>query len=145
MATNFAEILSKRTDEIERPKPLPVGTYLAMVEGAPELREIGKKSTPAAEFKFRILSPGDDVDREALTAMGGIGEHRMRKPYFLTDESLYRLKEFLVDHLGIAENGRPIGQLLSEAPNQQVYVTVSHRPSEDGSQIYAEVKSTSKV
>lgn len=143
--TDFASILSQRSESIERPKPVPVGTYAAMVEGIPEMRNIGKKDTPAAEFSFKLIAPGPDVDTTALTEMGGLTDKKLRKPFFLTEESLYRLKEFLVDHLGIDEGKKSIGELISESPNRSVTVVVSHRLSEDKSQVYAEIKSTARA
>lgn len=145
MTANFANILSKPAADIERPKPLPVGQYLGIVMGMPEMKEIGQKNTPCAEFKIRVLSAGDDVDKTALADAGGLENKTMTARFFLTDDSMYRLKEFLTEHLGIEEGKRTIGQLLSDAPNRQVYIQVAHRPSQDGQQIYAEIKSTSKV
>lgn len=143
--SNFANLLSKPASDIERPKPLPVGTYLGLVAGAPEFKDIGKNKTPAAEFKIKVLAAQQDVDLEALTAAGGLDNKIMTARFFLTDDSMYRLKEFLTNALGIEEGRRTIGELLSEAPNKQVYITVSHRPSEDGQQIYAEIKSYARI
>ena len=145
MSTNFTDILNKRADEIERPKPLPVGTYLGMVQGAPEFGNIGKENTAVANFTIRLLQANDDVDREALANVGGLDGKTVRHRFFLTDAAMYRLKEFLVNDLQIEEGTSTLGQLVSEAAGRQVYLTIKHRPSQDGSQIYHEVGSTAKV
>lgn len=43
---DFTSILNKPMAETERPKPLPVGTYLCMVQGQPEFGESNQKKTP---------------------------------------------------------------------------------------------------
>jgi hypothetical protein len=36
-------------------------------------------------------------------------------------------------------------EMLAEAPGKQVYVTISHQPSDDGKRIYSQVVSTARV
>jgi len=145
MSTNFANLLSKAATDIERPKPIPVGTYLGLVAGNFETKEIGKNKTPALEFKIKLMMAQPDVSQDDLLAAGGLENKFMTARFFLTDDSMYRLKEFLVNALDIPENGRTIGQMLGDAPNKQVLVQVSHRPSDDGQQIYSEIKSYARV
>ena len=143
--TDFASILSKPASAVERPKPMPVGTYLGLVQGPPEFTTIGKENTPIANFTLRYLRANDDVDSTQLADVGGLENKTIKHRYFLTEAAMYRLKEFLVDHLGIEEGNQTIGQLCSQAAGRQVYFTIGHRPSQDGTQIYSEIKSTAKV
>ena len=62
MAVNFQAILSKQAATIEKPKPLPVGSYLCNTPKIPEFKAVGKDETPCAEFGFVVLAPTEDVD-----------------------------------------------------------------------------------
>jgi hypothetical protein len=143
--TNFVDALNRKADEVERPKPLPVGTYLCTIPGPPEMKTIGKNSTPAAEFSVKVIQPREDVDSEALLAVGGAGGKTLRLTFYLTEDALFRLKEFLVDTCGIEPGGRTLGEMIPEAVNRMFNVTVKHRPSQDGTQIYAEIAGTAKA
>ena len=142
---SFADALNRKADDVEKPKPLPVGTYLCTVAGPAEMKEIGQNSTPAAIFQFKVISPEGDVDMEALSNAGGAQGKTLRQTFFLTEDALYRLKDFLVDVCGIEPNGRSLGEMLPDAVNRMFKATVKHRPSQDGTQIYAEVNHMTKA
>ena len=65
-APNFASILDEAPTEISRPKPLPVGTYLCVVQGQPVYDKSNKKGTPFVEFLLRVIAAMDDVDPDDL-------------------------------------------------------------------------------
>jgi hypothetical protein len=139
---SFQDILNKKADDVERPKPLPPGTYLGVVEGLPEFAEIGKNQTPVANLKIKLLAAEDDVDSDALREMGGALGKSLRHRLFLTEDAAWRVKQFLEEHLGINGDGKTLGELFNEAPGNQVKVVVKHRPSQDGQTIYAEIDRT---
>jgi len=144
-APDFTSILNKSVSDVEKPKPLPVGTYLCMVNGNAEFTKIGQKETPAAIFQLKPLQPQDDVDREALADVGEWSNRAIRHTMFLSEDALYRLKEFL-GHLGFDTGGHEtLSQLLAQVPGKQCMVQVGHRPSPDGQQLYVEVKKTASV
>jgi len=143
--TNFADALNRKADEIERPKPLPIGSYLCTLPGPAEMKNIGKNNTPAAEYTVKVVSAQADVDADALQTMGGCAGKTLRLTFFLTEDAVYRLKDFLVDTLGIETNGRSLGEMMPDAVNRMFIATIKHRPSEDGTQIYAEIKGTAKA
>ena len=62
----FASILDRPSGDTEKPKPLPVGTYSAMVKGLPEEGKSSQKKTPFVKFTLQLLQAADDVDPEAL-------------------------------------------------------------------------------
>lgn len=146
--TSFTDILNKPAAAIEPPKPLPVGTYLAIVDGPGELAKIGKDQTDCVNFKLKLMQAQPDVDQGALQeALNGasLADKSVRHRLFITQASVWRLKQFLVEHLGIDDTGKSLGELLPEAPGRQVMVTLGHRASDDGQQIFTEVKGTAKV
>lgn len=143
---NFTDVLSKPMSDIEKPKPYPVGTYLAMVQGQPEVKEIGNDTKyEVIDFTMTIMQPQADVDTEALAAANYRQGRRMRHRMFATEENLWRIKQFLGDHLGIDVGGGTLRQAMAEAPGRQCLVTLRHRPSQDGTQIYDEIASTAKA
>lgn len=142
---SFSDILDKSSDQVERPKPLPVGTYQAVVRGMPEFIESSKKKTPGARFVLEILAAGDDVDGEALEEMGGFQGKTLRHDLWLTEDSLWRAKEF-AEHCGVDTAGFTIGQCLEACNGAQVMVTVRHEPAQDGSDgIFARIGKTAPV
>lgn len=142
---SFQDILNKPASQIERPKPYPVGTYLFLVEGQPNIKEnVGKNKNTVVEYTLRFLQPAEDVDQQALMEMGGVQGKTLKLGFWVTDDAVYRLKEFLVDHLGIPESGS-LREMLPQAAGQQVYGVIRHRTSEDGQQVYSEIASTAKV
>jgi len=142
---NFGSLLDKRPDEIEKPKPLPEGSYLWVVQGMPRMDKSSKKQTEFVEFTLKCLQAGDDVDKEALAEILGdksLGEVTQRATYYLTDNSLWRLKEFL-EHCGIdMDESESLRIAIEETPNCQVVAFINHEPSQDGSSIFARLGKT---
>jgi hypothetical protein len=145
--TDFQDILNKPVGDIERPKPYPVGSYIALVEGLPKFEKVGENQTACADFTLRFISANEDVDKLALMEAGQINGKTIRHRVFLTEDSVWRAKKFLVDDLGIDDEGgkKTLTQLMNEAPGRQVMITVRHRPAKDGSVVYSEISQTAKV
>jgi hypothetical protein len=135
--TNFAEILSRRPEDQERPKPFPAGTYTALVLRH-ETGETSKKQTPYVRFYFQAVEAHDDVDQEALAEID-MQKKTLRDDFYLTDDALYRLSEFL-ETLGIEMSGRTFAECLPETINQAITITVSHSINQqDPSIIYSNI------
>lgn len=145
MAVDFSKILSKQAEAIEKPKPLPIGSYLCVNPKLPEFKAIGKNETPAAEFGLVISAPSDDVDPDDLKAYGDVKGKTIRHRMFLTEGTEYRTKEELVNAFGVEEAGKNLGQMFNETVNKMVLVTIKHRPSEDGTEMYSEVEKLAAV
>jgi hypothetical protein len=154
MATtqSFESILDTPADAVERPKPLPAGTYDAIVRGMYEEGQSSQKKTPFVRFTYAIQAAGEDVDedelKELLTDKDGnaqpLSSKTIKDTYYTTPDSLFRLTDAL-ENMGIDLNDKTIRIGLSETPNASVRILVGHRASEDGQQIFAEVKRTMKA
>lgn len=150
---NFGSILDKTSSEVDRPKALPAGTYVCVVNGLPRQDKSTKKGTEYVEFSLKILAPTDSVDQEALqTALAradgsvkSLQEQAIRATYYLTEDALWRLTKFLDDDLQIEEEGQALRQKINEAPGRQVLATLRHKASDDGQTVYAELASTAPV
>ncbi len=136
---NFSDILDLETSETERPKPLPQGTYTCVVQGLPRYDKSSKKQTPFVEFTLAPNGVLDDVDAEALEDMGGFAGKTIRATYYLTDDALWRLKEFLA-HCGI-EDGK-YRDCIDQTPGCSVGAVLRHKASQDGTGVFAELART---
>jgi hypothetical protein len=143
-ATSFESILDTPAGEIERPKPLPAGTYDAIVKGLPEFGESSQKKTPFCRFTYAIQAAGEDVDEEELQAIGGLDGKTIRDTYYTTPDAIFRLTETM-ERMGVDPEGKTVRQMIDETPNSSIRLVIGHRSSEDGQQIFAEVKRTMKA
>ncbi len=140
---NFGALLDKPASDVERPKPLPQGSYHCVVKGLPRFDKSSKKFTEFVEFTLQPTSAGEDVDEEDLEAMGGIANKTIRATYYITEDALWRLKDFL-GHCGIEEDGS-LRNMIDRTPNCEVIAFIKHRASEDGQSVFAELAKTAPV
>lgn len=140
----FGAILDKPSNEIERPKPLPVGSYLCVIAGLPKMDKSTKKQTEYVEFTANILQALDDVDKEELDAVGGIQGKQVTLTFYLTEKSAYRLKEFMIEDLQIDEMDT-LRPMLDQTQGRQFVANIVHEPSNDGKTVFSNVGSTAPV
>lgn len=141
----FSALLNKAGSEVERPKPMPIGTYTCVVKGLPKMDKSSKKQTEYVEFTLQPVAAGPDVDTDALEAMGGLAEKTLRATYYITENSLWRLKEFL-GHCGLdVEGGTSLRSLIEQTPNCSVNVSIKHDMGNDGKTPYAVIANTAAV
>lgn len=151
--SSLEEILATKGSEVAPVKTVPVGTYLGVVDTAPKIGPLGKNKSDAVVHQIKIMSPGDDVDPDALREYGNITGEKIPFTIWLTpmDESdkaksivLNRVKEFYVDTLGL-DPSISIKEMIATAAGHQLYVTIRHRPDENGKRIYADIGGTARV
>jgi hypothetical protein len=149
--TSFEEILNRPSGEIKTPQPLPVGTYHCLVDGPPAPEESSQKRTPCRTYKFKILSPQGDVDAKEAAEQQVVGKtitgQGAGASFYITEDSAYRYREFLRDHLGIedADGKKPLKEMEAEAPGKQLLVKIKHDISPDGKRRYHKIDSTMHV
>lgn len=152
MAPNISAILDRRPSEIEKPKPIPQGTYYTVIVGMPRYDKSSKKQTDFVEFQHKIVQAGDDVDQDALAEAltnAASGETRslqdivMKNTYYLTDSAAWRVKDFLHDcGFDIDDDSLSLREMVEQTAGRQVGVFVKHRPSQDGQSVFAEIDHT---
>lgn len=151
--TNFTSILAGMTmGEMEKPKPLPVGSYAGLITGL-EYVEVKKRDNSGTANKVvvkgKIVAPLSDVDAAAIEAFGGMPK-LVDKPFkidfFLTPESAWRLQEFVLEHVELDLRGQTFDQGLPQIVNNQVGIHINHRPDDKKPDvIYSEVDKTFKM
>lgn len=144
-APNFGALLDKPGSEIERPKPLPQGSYVAMVQGLPRFDKSSQKQTEFVEFTLKLLSAQEDVDADELKDLGGLADKTIKATYYITEGALWRLKEFLTSCGLDADGDGSLRELIEETPGQQVGIFINHEASRDGTSVFARVGKTFKV
>lgn len=144
MSANFSDVLNKKLDTVEKPKPLPAGTYFALINAAPDIKPRGQNNNLAAEFTFKILQPTEDVDAEALAEQGGIRDRTLRYTLWLTDDALWRAKQF-IENCGVEDTDISLTQGLQACIGAQVKVLVKQVPSKDGEELFANIDKVLKV
>jgi len=144
-APNFAGLLDKAPTTVDKPKPLPVGTYLCVVDGLPRYDKSSKKQTDFVEFKLRPIQAADDVDADDLAAAGGLDKKSIRATFYLTEDAVYRLDEFH-QHCGLELDPSTSRRQRNEMiVNANVMAYIKHRASDDGENVYAELSKTAKA
>jgi len=141
---SFEEILNKPASEIKAPPAYPVGVYHCLVDGPPAPGKSSQKQTDFLKFKFKILAPFDGVDAGQAAEQQIVGKI-IESDFYITEAAAYRLKEMLVEHLGIAEGDKTLTQIVAEAPGKQLLVKLRHELSQDGKRVYHRVESTAHV
>lgn len=142
---NFGALLDKPGSEIERPKPLPQGSYVAMVQGLPRFDKSAKKQTEFVEFTLKLVEAGEDVDADELKEMGGLVDKTIKDTYYITEGSLWRLKDFLANCDLDADGDESLRELLEETPGKTIGIFIKHEASQDGTSVFARVGKTFKV
>lgn len=144
-APNFGALLDKAPTEVVRPKSLPEGQYLWVVQGLPRYDKSSKKQTEFTEFTLKCLQAGPDVDQDDLTEAGGIEDKTMKITFYHTENGIYRLDEFH-EHCGIdlsIEASRR--DRNDECMNSQVVGFIKHEPSNDGTTTFAKIGKTANA
>lgn len=128
--TDFQSILDTKVDDAEAPKPLPEGTYLGIIDSY-EFGESSQKKTPYCRVWCKPTEAMDDVDQEALDAVlaqvdQDLTKRRLREDFYLTENAMFRLREFLENHVQLETSGRPFSEVIPEMQGQQVKFRVAH-------------------
>lgn len=142
---NFAEALNVNTDEIERPPLAPTGHYRFKVSKT-TMDKTASGEWEIVNFQMQGVEATEDVDPDELSNAGGINQVRMRHSFmFPTSEdeeaqamfkqSLFNLKRFLNDHLGI-EPGVPLSQSINMAPGHECIASVVHKQDKNDPDLY---------
>ena len=147
---DFTSILDMSPDEIERPLPLPAGDYVVTIKNYIQ-DKTSLKETKFIEFNTSPVEALENVDEDMLKdtltkadgSMRKLSDMNIRIRFYDTEEAAFRLKKFLLNDVGLENDGSSIGQLIEKAINAQVIVTIKHR-SLDGD-TFIDVKGTAPV
>jgi len=151
---NFTSILDKPAESLEAPKPIPVGTYLALISVPETYSKVGANQTDMVSWPVKLIQPQADVDlaalNEALSSKDGttksLGDIKQKLEQFLTENSAFMVRDFLKNTLGIDDTGKSLRQMISEALGKQMIVTIKHGLTKgDNPRVFAQISDTAKV
>ena len=155
---NFTDSLDRSMEEVKRPPVLPVGHYITAVAKHPDLEDFESSKTgityDRVTFQLSVVSAHDDVDPDELSDYGNVAGAQLRKTFLFSrdegdkasyDRSMFNLKRFLCEHMGLDES-LPLNELLAASVNGQTLTEVTHRPDpNDPEVIYAEAGRTAAL
>jgi len=128
---DFSSLLSKPTDEIKKPKPLPEGTYQVLCTkyefreaNTPNDKENPKK--PVVTLSLRYQEAMEDVDEADLDdALQGedITQKSTNYDLWLTPDAQYRVVD-LCKSAGIPVEGTTLGEIIPELVNHVYMASV---------------------
>lgn len=134
---DFSTLLSVPTENVERPVPMPAGTYQGIIKKY-TLGETSGKKTPYVRFTIGQISAEDDVDAEAIATMD-LSSKELEADFYLGPKSNFRIVD-LAASCGQVTEGESIGSLIEAVVGQPVLATVEQRPSQDGTRVYSQVR-----
>lgn len=150
MSVNFDELLSTKGSDVKRPKPLPVGHYIATVKGF-SFDKSKEKKTDFVKWDVEIQIACEDVDQTALaefTESTGqqVAGKKIRLNHYVTPDSMWRLKDFLV-HLGHDMDNTMLKEAIQLSPGRSFKVQITQVPSgkPNDDSLYNEVGATLPV
>jgi hypothetical protein len=146
----FTSVLDQMPDEIERPKPLPPGSYVCLIKERPVQDKSSRKETPYIRFALHPVEALENVDEdwlnEALTRANGekkkLSDMTIFATFYDTPDAGFMLKEFLLNDCQL-ENTGTIGQIMNNAVGCQVIATIKHRSLDNNT--FVDLKSTAPV
>lgn len=124
---DLTSILSKKSEEIKAPPPIPKGHYVCFVQKY-EFGKSKRQQTDYCRVYFKAVEAKDDVDQAELAAIGGLDKVEFYRDFYLTEDSVFIFNDFLKGPLGIPSSGRTLAEMCPEMPSKTCLVEIGHSP-----------------
>lgn len=140
---NFKEALNVDVQTIEKPPLPPVAHYRWKVIGR-SFGSVGNGKYDTVDFRMQAIELNEEDPTpellDAVEACGGVNSIRLRHRFMFNtgddeeaqaafDKTKWYLKQFLVDHLGLMDEGS-LSSLIDGAINCTCVADIRHRPDE---------------
>lgn len=133
---SYEELLDQVLDEIPEPKTIPAGSWRLRLNSATLQAPKDADKKPKALFAYKPVEPGEDVDDEAIQALGD--QNPEDSTLFFTvfvepgnGSDMAKLKRHIAKH-GIDTTGMKIPEALKAIKNGEVVGLVSESIGKDG-------------
>ena len=148
MALNFAEAAKKKIAEVERPPLAPMGTYRWAITKLPEVSQSRDEKWDIVNFSCRVVEPidaeMDDFKGDPKNITNQLRFMFNKEDEAEFDKSMFRLRSFLENHVGCANDKDTMQQALNNSVNGQFYGYVSWTQDKTDPEIfYANISKTS--
>lgn len=139
------DLLSKPANAFDRPKPLPAGKYICAL-GQSKQGKSKDKQTPYVEFDVSIIGPHDNsVDANLLNEIADWQQRKLRLTFYITQDSLWRLRGFIEQFDKNMAETMPIGQAIGMLTGRQFIAQVKLTPSKKGDTMFNEIDDTAPL
>lgn len=127
---NWGDLANTQIGQVERPKPVPPGHYIAVFSG-PMKQHKAQSGNLAMRFPFRLQGPTGDVDEQALAEAGGIPDKEFTIDFWMSPDARWRFTEFAKaqgasDSMSLLETAE---WLVTEG-NKPFVIEASHQQNE---------------
>jgi hypothetical protein len=130
MAQVFSDLLNLDAGSVRPPPLKPAGSYNGLIEGF-KLDKSKHEQTPFVRVSIHNITPGENVTPESLLHDDGKGgmvpmdlsKYKPSKDFFLTNNALYRLTDF-IKSLGVKVEGRSVAACLSDIKGLPVILDI---------------------
>lgn len=129
---DFSQLLRKPAGEAKKPAALPAGDYSGVIKSF-EVGDQNKNKTPYIRFQVALTGWPDSVD-ESDRGDTDLSKRQMRRDYYLTDDALWRLDEF-IKSCGVEPNGRSYEEIVPELMGASVLAEVQQYLNQTSNEI----------
>jgi hypothetical protein len=140
---DFTSLLKKPAGEASKPKALEAGDYPGIIKSF-EVGDNNKNKTPYVRFLVGITDWAETVSEEDKTNTDGspvdLSKRQLRRDYYLTDDALWRLDDF-IKSCGVEAHGRAYDEVLPELIGAQVMVQVQQYVNQQSMEVGNQVGS----
>lgn len=142
---DFSQLLKKPSGEAKKPDPLLAGQYPGVIKSF-EVGDQNKNKTPYVRFQVGLTGWPEGQEPQMLPSGEAmdLSKRQMRRDYYLTDDALWRLDEFL-RAIGIDLTGRSYEEVLPETVGIQVMVEVQQYVNQQNNEIGNQIGSLSAI
>jgi len=129
MSIDFNNLLNVNADNVEKPKPIPVGTYTFVVKAnqggsAYKFREVNDQGV--LDYYAFPIAADEDVDEEMLADTPQWRDRPLRLTFWLSPDDMWKLTDFM-EMCGLSLAGKSLKELVPEVAGCQFKGHVSHR------------------
>lgn len=153
MALNFADIASRKVEDIERPPLPPVGTYRFRVMKVPENTKSKDEQWEFVRFNCKAIEALDNVDTSDYK--GDINNIMLSKTFIFNtqdepafEQTLFQMRQFMEKHLRCTQSGMTLAESLNASVNAEFLGDVKwsqDKQDQSGETFNAEIGRTAPV
>jgi hypothetical protein len=100
---HFSELGQIKANQVERPKALPAGHYIAQFTG-PMTQHKAKSGNVAMRFPFKLVQATDDINQEELAAAGGLPDKAFTLDFWMSPDARFRFTDFACKAQGLSDD-----------------------------------------
>lgn len=150
---NFAEIASKKVEDVEQPPLLPVGSYRWRVMKIPEVSKSQDEAWEFLRVPCKVVEPLDNVDLadykgDPANAIMSVSFVFNTQDDVAFEQTEYRMRQFFEKHIGCVEKDATIAQMLNASVNGEFIGDVKWKQDKrdaSGETMQAEISRTAPV